>query len=242
VQTTSAAPVSPATSTPPAGESAIFSPDADEYSDHELIYDTSSNDAPPAPPPPVDVVVIPRYVIYLQGALLAVVALIAFAIGMTMESTFVAPPGPPAQACEVTGSVTYASGPRSRADDGAVVILLPLKPRKPAAKAPIRGLRPDDPSPSGDNKGLAILREVGGGYARTDANGRFQIDVASRGRYLLVAISHDKRSRSGSAPQPEDVAKLAPFFDNAAELLGQRQYQLSQETIRGDLHLGIMFD
>jgi hypothetical protein len=240
--TTSAVPASGMATAPATGEAAIFSPDADELSDFELVYDTSSDGSPPTPPAPAEVIVVPRSAIYLQGALLAVLAFIAFAIGMVMGSTFVAPPVPTAQASRVTGSVTYASGPRRRPDVGAVLILLPLRPVKPEEKAPIRGLHPDDSPPDADNKGLAVLRQVGGGYARTDANGRFQIEVPIRGRYLLVAISHDKRSGSGRRPNTEDVAKLVPFFDNAAELLGKRPYQLIQATISGDQHLAIMFD
>ena len=45
-----------------------------------------------APPGPADVVVVPRYVVYCQGALLAIVALVAFAIGMLMGGTFVSRP------------------------------------------------------------------------------------------------------------------------------------------------------
>ena len=64
---------------PPIGEAAIFSPDADEFAGLELVYDTAPTVATPSPPPAVaDVIVIPRYIVYLQGGLLAVVALIAF--------------------------------------------------------------------------------------------------------------------------------------------------------------------
>jgi hypothetical protein len=232
----------PGSSGPPAGESAIFSPDADEFAGLELVYDTSSGiTAPAAPPAAPDVIVIPRYVVYLQGALLAVVALVAFAIGMMMGSTFVASPAPIAQACLITGSVTYASGPRTRPDVGAVVILLPRTPHRPEEKTPIKGLRPGEPSPEA-GKGLAILRQMGGGYVRTDANGSFQIEVPARGRYLLLVISHDKRSRGGEGPKAADLLKLSPFFDHPAELLDERRYQLSEETIRGDRQLTIAFD
>src|SRR5262245_40234895 len=227
---------------PPAGESAIFLPDADEFAGLELVYDTTASDSkPPAPPAIAEVVVVPRRLVYYLGALLAVVALVAFAIGMVLGSTFVAQPAPVATTCRITGSVSYASGPRSRPDVSAVVILLPQTPHRPSEKVTVAGLRPTD-SAAGDEHGLTMIRELGGGYARTDANGHFEIEVPRRGRYLVLVISHDKKTRSAGEAKTSDLAKLSPFFENASRLLGEQAYRLTTETITSDRAIVVTFD
>jgi hypothetical protein len=228
---------------PPAGQSPTFLPDAEEFSGLELVYDTTAtDDLPTAPPPVADFIVVPRKFVYFLGGLLAVVTLVAFAIGMLLGSTFVAPRPPATQACHITGNITYASGPRSRPDVGATIILLPQTRQQPAEKVPIAGLRPSDPAPSADAKGLAIIREMGGGYARTDADGRFQLNLPSRGRYLLLVLSRDKRSRAGGEAKNSDLRKLSPFFDNVSGLIGDRTYRLTTETISGDREIAVSID
>src|SRR5262245_28519420 len=108
VQAASAAPTN--ASAAPSGEAAVFLPEADEFAGLELVYDTAAASSPPEAPPPVaDVIVIPRYILYLQGGLLAGVALLAFAIGMMMGATFVPQTAPVDSASHIRGSVTYAS-------------------------------------------------------------------------------------------------------------------------------------
>jgi hypothetical protein len=230
-------------SPPPTGDAPTFLPDAHEFVGLELVYDTSSSTAvPPAPPPPVDVIVIPRFVVYLQGGLLAAVALVAFAIGMIMGSTFVPQPQAGRQPAVVTGNVTFMSGIRSRPAAEAVIIVLPHSPHRPAVRIPVVGLRPADSPPSDDHRGIAILRQAGGIYARANANGHFELEVPSRGRYWLLVVCQEKRPRSASAVQAADIAKLSPYFDKASELIGESRYQLGQQTIRGDQELTIAID
>jgi hypothetical protein len=236
-------PVSNDATAAPAGEAAVFLPEVDEFVSLELVYDNAPASSPPKPPPPVaDVIVVPRYILYLQGGLIAGVALAAFAIGTMMGATLAPKSAPVEMASHITGSVTYASGPRRRADAGAVVVAIPVTPHRPTEKAPIAGLRPGDSSPDAENKGEAILRQMGGSYARADANGLFDLEVPSRGRYVLLIISHEKQSRSSNAAKPADISRLAPFFDNAAGLIGDHHYRLMQEVIRGDRELAIVFD
>jgi len=228
---------------PPIGEAAVFLPEPDDFAGLELVYDTASTSPPvKAPPAAADVIVLPRYVVYLQGGLLAAVALAAFAIGIAVGTTLVPRPAAKETASRITGSVTYASGPRRKADEGAVIVALPLTPHRPAEKAPIAGLRPTDPPPEPDNKGIAILREIGGNYARADANGHLELEVPSRGRYVVLVISHEKRSRSSDGAKPADIAKLAPFFDKPAGLLVDHRYRLTEEVIRGERELAIEFE
>ena len=142
----------------------------------------------------------------------------------------------------VTGSVTYAEGPRSRVDVGAVAMLLP-QGRRPDEKIPIKGLRPADRQAGEGEKGIAMLRDIGGAYARADENGRFELQAPNSGRYWLVVISRErKRSGAGRELQNADLAKLARFFESAAGLFGDREFRISDETIRGDRRVDVAFD
>src|SRR5439155_23611586 len=121
----------------------------------------------------------------------------------------------------------------------AVVILLPQTVHRPDEKIPVTGLRKGDQSPDDQTKSLAILQQLGGGFARTDSSGRFELEVPRRGRYLLLVISPDQQSRRDSEAKTADVQKVRPFFDNVAQLFGDRRYQLSSESLRGDRELTI---
>src|SRR5437763_965043 len=98
------------------------------------------------------------------------------------------------------------------------------------AAAPAAAIPPPpavaNPPPEDHTKSLAILQQLGGGFARTDSSGRFELEVPRRGRYLLLVISRDQQSRRDSEAKAADIQKLRPFFDNPAQLLGDRRYQL----------------
>jgi hypothetical protein len=227
----------------PLGEAPEFLPEADEFAGLELIYETASEPkAPPAPSRFREEVAVPRYIIYLQGGLIAVVALVSLAIGMLLGSTFGGRSENEARSGVVSGSVTYAEGPRSRVDVGAVVMLLP-QGRRPDEKIPINGLRPADRQADEGEKGIAMLRDVGGSYARADENGRFELQAPNSGRYWLVVISREKkRAGAGRELRNADLAKLARFFESAAGLLGDREFRISEEMIRGDRRVDVAFD
>jgi hypothetical protein len=230
---------------PPQAEEAIWTPDPAGYEGMELVYDTTESSVPSRTvgSEHTELVAIPRYVLYLQGGLIGVVALVAFAIGMLAGGAILTQPPAPleAQACVIRGSVTYASGPRQLPDEGAVIALLPQTGAKPDEKAPVAGLRPDDPTPGETHRGIAILSSLGGGYTRADANGRFELEVPDRGRYLVLVVSSRSLLRSVEEIPTADIFKLGPYFDNAADLLGNHRYQLKEESIRGDRDFDVAF-
>jgi hypothetical protein len=237
---------------PAAPLSPAAAPPVDFDHDHEpleLVYDTpdeyhgEAGSASPASSPP-DLIAVPRTVLYLQGGLLAVVALVSFVIGLIAGGAFsggaAAPTGP--RACTLEGTIHYASGNRHLPDPGAVVAVIPDRGVRPDEKAPIDGLRPEDRAPDTAHRGLAILRELGGSYSRADDRGRFQVELPDRGKYLVLVISNSRSVESLDDIQTADLLKLGPFFDNAAELLGRRRYQLTMETVRGDRQLNVVFE
>jgi hypothetical protein len=226
------------------GRSPSSSSDPQGFEGLELVYDNC--DEPREPQGSSmhgDLIAVPRYVLYLQGGLIAVVALTAFAIGLLAGGTLSPSAAPPApQACVISGSVTYAAGTRNLPDEGAVVAIVPQAAERPDEKAPIEGLRPGDPTPDAAHPGVAVLRGLGGGYARADAAGQFELRVPDRGTYLVLVVSREKRARSADEMETTDLLRLGPYFKNAADLLAGHRYQLTLEPIRGDRHLNVAFE
>ncbi len=216
-----------------------------ERDELELVYDTSDDAAEyAAADEPPDLISVPRWILYLQGGLLAVVALASFTIGLLAGSTFSSGQTGPRepQACLIEGTINYAAGNRNLADEGAVVAVIPQNQQRPDEKAPAIGLRPEDTTLGEHNRGVAILRELGGGYSRTDQRGRFQVRVPDRGKYLVLVISRSRQMASLDEISTADLLKLGPYFDNAADLLGKQRYQLTQEVVRGDRRLNVVFE
>jgi hypothetical protein len=124
-----------------------------------------------------------------------------------------------------------------------VIILLPEIRGRPDEKIPVAGLRPSDNMTDNDNKGLSILRQLGGAYTRADANGHFEIEIPYRGRYLALAISNgQKRPRSGEDSSALDLRKLSTYFENPAALIGDRRYELRSVLIREGQELSVEFE
>jgi hypothetical protein len=216
------------------------------YEETVVVYDSPEEPARAAPSASdqQDLVTVPRYVLYVQGGLLAVLALASFTIGLLVGGAFGGGPEGPRepQACTITGTVNYVAGGRNLPDMGAVVVVVPQNELRPDEKAPIDGLRPEDPTPDETHRGIAILREFGGGYAKTDDKGRYEIRVPDRGRYHVLVISHERQARTADNIGTADILKLGPFFDNAADLLGRHRYQLTMEIVRGDKQHNVYFE
>jgi hypothetical protein len=193
-----------------------------------------------AEPAPSDFVVVPRHVIYAQGGLLAAVALGSLIIGAMLGRSFAPRPASDgaARECHVRGSVSYTTGTRTRPDRGAVVVLIPLTADAAGERAQVAGLRPSDPPPEANHPGLGVIRQLGGSYLRADPNGRFETRVPA-GRYWLLIISHHKRA--DTPPSASDVRTLGRYFENAADLLEDREHRLRPEAIAGDQKLTIEF-
>lgn len=227
----------------PASQAEPF-PSFDEI---ELIYETEDSDYRDMTESasPQDVIAVPRYVIYLQGGLLGVVALASFAIGLIAGGAFSSGSGSTAglpQASVVSGTVSYVSGNRVFPDEGAVIILLPQNNQKPEERAMVAGLRPGDPPPGELHRGLAVLRQLGAGYARADDKGHYSVQLPDRGRYLMLVISQARQLKSAADIQTQDILKIGPYFDNGADLIGKQRYRLTTESIRGNRQINVEFD
>ncbi len=212
------------------------------YDDTELVYDTDEPMEEVDANVDYDRVAVPRYVLYVQGALLGAVGLLCFALGVLAGGAVFSRSEPVSpHPVRLTGSVTYARGSRDVADASAVVIAVP-QTEQLDERAPIEGLRPDEPMPEPTHRGLEIIRTTGGVYTRADEQGRFELELPSQGRYFVLVLSANARRRGGESPGTEDVLKMGRYFENAGDLLAQNRYQWTAETLLSDKRLNVVFD
>jgi len=188
-------------------------------------------------------VAVPRSILYMQGALLGLVAMTSLLIGILVGRglsgrTPSEDEGP--QACLVTGEVALlATNDETRPDVGAVVILVP-RDMRPEQQAKMVGLRPQDPPPASDHAGLQILYGLGGDYTRTDATGRFQLRVPDRGHYFLLAISAHAGQDDREQPKAT-LAQIGRFFELTPKMFEGHAIRWQEEHVRRDRQLNIVF-
>lgn len=213
------------------------------FDESELVYEAPAATSSSAPSQGlVQRISVPRYVILVQGVLLGTVALFAFALGLLVGGGFFAQPAVVAgQPCKVQGTISYASGVQTLPDAGAVVMFLP-ETKNPGRRLTAHGLRPEDPLPEAPLVGAEELRNMGGAYARADAQGRFELQLADPGTYFVLVLSGNASRQAGQDIQTQDLVRISRFVDSASDLLADSRYQFSTETVRGDRELSAVFE
>jgi hypothetical protein len=191
-------------------------------------------------------VAIPRGMLYAQAGLLVALALVAFTLGYwsgravspTDEQALAAL----AQPVQIEGDMMYrAADGTDLPDAGAVVIVVPhqLAPRD---RLPIEGLRPQDPLEADQmNPAILALENEGGAYARVAATGQFFLK-ARPGRYWLLAVSANATRAEGTLPRVRDVGLLGKYFEQAADLIENRRYQMVAVQLPQDAPLELALD
>lgn len=189
-------------------------------------------------------VAVPRYVLYTQGFLLGAVALVFFVFGLVVGTG--ARDGQGAQGgagpVAVAGSVAYVGPSGSPAPDAQSVVILLPDSRRPDQKMSVAGLRPEDEPAGADHPALAMLRGVGGDYARVDRRGRYRVRGATPGRYALVIISFHRDRTQEDSPRPHHLARLGRFFLPAHELLAGKAYRWKELLLREDQQVSVTFE
>lgn len=210
----------------PLAEFVVFDRDGDPVPGPAHSASSARSDLPRDSEIDYERVAVPRSVLYMQGVLLGIVAIGFFVLGILVgmrvrnpsDTTAVVP-----RPCVVTGSIAYKDeSDRKTPDAGAVVILLPAE-KLPQKKSPPHGLRPDDELPDDDHAALSAIREIGGDYGRTDADGRYELLVTSSHSYFVLFISSRLRQR-GEELAKRDLAELGSYFLPADKLIGRNKY------------------
>jgi hypothetical protein len=206
--------------------------DADDRSQtisNELSFDPSK-------------VTVPRYLLYMQGILLGVVALASFLLGILTGGSAarigeVHEPMP----CVISGRVALRTqNDDTLPDPGAVAMVFPQEMR-PESRFELIGLRSRDPEPTDDHPTLRAIRSLGGDYARADQHGVFRLRVPDRGKYFVLVISATRRRRADDEMPRQVRAELGRFFQLEPEMFGGYDYRWQPETVRSDRQLSFLF-
>ena len=185
---------------------------------------------------------IPRWVVYAQATLLGLVGTVFFVFGMAVGhfTTPAAAGVNPVFDCRVTGSVAYREAGNLRADDGAVVFLLPQQ-RKPDRRSPADLVNPDT-FQALDNVAIDRIHELGGAVVRADENGYFDVLVdANSGPgigYDLLIVSRHLRGVETDQMTKAQSAAIGTFFVPVEDVVEDRSYHWSSlKAYEEELHL-----
>jgi phage FluMu protein Com len=216
-------------------------------SESELIYATEDEENPSqagfrASLDPHKVAV-PRAILYMQGALLGLVALMSLLIGILLgrgcsPAVQIADEGP--QACQITGVVAIQDARGETTPDGGAVVVVVPRDLRPEQQASMLGLRPQDPLPDENHAGLQALYELGADYARADAEGRFQLRVPNRGNYYLLVISAHASQDDRDQPKTT-LAQIGRFFQLTPNMFEGHAIRWQEENVQRDRQLNIVF-
>lgn len=178
-----------------------------------------------------DTIVVPRWVVYLQGALLGVIATTFFIFGLMVGNmTSSAAPQIQLSDCQVSGTVMYATGADSKPDRGAVVVLLPQN-REPDSRAEGRWINPDDFEPL-DNPGIDMVNRLGGAVVRADDGGRFEVFVDRPGKYDVLIISRARKRPERIQLTKKQTATLGTFYFPVQAAVGDHSFYWGEFTAR----------
>ena len=179
-------------------------------------------------PVPSAVILLPRWVLYVQGLLLLALFAVGFGSGYLIGRGGSANKESEEQAAKerilIQGNLAYDPGTgRLAGDENAVIIALP-RGKFPESKISFQGLRPRDAAAE-SNKSLRAIHELGGEYARADASGDVSMVVPDRGKYHLLIISSHAVRPEGSDPDQVELIEMGPYFNSAKTLIGRRKYR-----------------
>jgi len=187
----------------------------------------------------LDLLVVSRAAIYAQAAIFLIIACVAFLAGywmgqsrtpVTTSKSAHAPAK--AEPVRLAGTITYKL-PMDRAspDAGAVIIALPTKP--PRTKLKANGLDPDAPLNPAHEDAVSRIEAAGGGYARANDQGAYDVVVPAAGGYYVLMISHHMTRPPGEHLVDADLKVLAPYFEVVTDVLGPHQYTLTRQQLTG---------
>jgi len=179
-------------------------------------------------------VAVPRNIIYLQGGLLGVVALLCFIIGLALgrisAPTIIVDNGP--KPCTISGQVEYIDDSNEASPDvGSVVVIVPVGSRPELSGK----INPNNIKPNAEMliSGRTALQQFGGDLAKVDQQGNYSVNVPNRGEYYVLVVSHNKES-SGSNPTNEQLAQMGDYFADPDDLLSTYTCRWEQRTFRRD--------
>lgn len=157
----------------------------DEFDEPELVYE---DEKPTAATKKLNQrLSIPRRAVYIQGALLGIVAVFFFMLGLLIGNS--GGSGNPTRVTmtKVIGAIRLNEGDAVVLDEGAVVFLFPTG-KRPDTKFDAEELQPGRMFTNA-NPEVSLIRKFGGNVCTANRNGDFQMLVEPGREYILMVIS-----------------------------------------------------
>ncbi len=175
-------------------------------------------------------IVLPRWVVFFQAAMLLVVGVTGFFFGL-----MVARLGGDASGIgqgvdsRLVGQVVWGDGEELRPDSGAVVVAIPAT-IQPDQRYSSRPLHPDRFVPLG-NAAIDAIRKAGGDVTRTNDDGKFDLFVTGPGKFQVVVVSAHRTRREGGLSRVE-AAELGAIFQDPEELVAGREFSVRELQLK----------
>lgn len=172
--------------------------------------------------------------VYTQAGLLGLVGTLFFLFGI-LVGHFTSDRGGEVNNtfdCRAIGSVAYRVDGDLRADDGAVIFLLP-EAKKPDQRSPGNLVNPAT-FKALDNAAIDRIHELGGAVVRANENGQFDVVIdANYGNgivYYLLVVSNHKRGVDTTQMTKEQNAIISSFFIPVEDVIEDRSYHWMKIT------------
>ena len=197
----------------PFGEFEVY----DEFDEPELIYEEDSAGRKNDKPALNGRISISRKLVYFQGALLGIVAIVFFLLGLIAGSTDSTPSSQKNSRSNVRGRVLLAN---NTVDEGAVVFLLP------SGSGPETRFETEEllvgRSFTSSNPEVPLIRRFGGNVSTVNQAGQFQLSVKPNREYSLVIISANG-TRTGEL-DPDLHSEVGHYFTSLDDLTEGRSF------------------
>jgi hypothetical protein len=190
-----------------------------------------------------DALLIRRRTLYLQAALILLMAAVGVGLGYLVGRGI----GPVDRSktggdadVQIVGTLTFRNARGEAAPDfGAVVVALPaeIPPNKVGALA-VTGLTPQAPREAGRIAEMAI-EELGGKYERCDALGNFALKLPKPGSYRLLFVSRGAARPAGEVVTEAQLREMQRYFNAPADLIGRNKYFWALHDVR-DSRLAVL--
>lgn len=175
-------------------------------------------------------ITLPRWTVYFQAGLLAVVATMFFLLGLMIGQNTTSTVATSAELhdCQLTGKVLYLTENRKLPDEGAVVFVLPVNGTILERPDP-SSLQPEQFEAT-ENPAIQQIEEVGGRVVRIDRDGTFDLMLRGPREYHVLIVSRNADRNENEEIPTSDTTKILRYFF-ADDLIGDKKYHLSTVTL-----------
>lgn len=207
--------------------------------DTEIVYDTETSAATVVAA--ADSVTVPRWVLYAQGGMLAVVAIFSFAMGILAGGGSRGPVEETNRTYKLYGNVSFLLADRKTGDDGALILALPQN-EHPDEKAPGGDFMPADIAAPLQGRGPEIVRLLGGSVTRANKDGNFEMQLPKKGPYFVLIVSSFHKRKGNQNVSIKEAGEMGRFLEGPIDMIGQKSYQWRKENVRSDLRISAFFE